>query len=254
MEVQVLGTYPGENSERFILSTYVVNGEIAVDAGAIALGLHPDEQCRIHSVIVTHTHIDHIATLPLFTIENMGIRKQPPRIYATAHNVAMLKKHMFNNVFWPDLPSISSDFFQTVDVEPLETVTIGRYAFRLFPVNHPVPTYGVILRDLEKRQEVLFSSDTSICDAIWMEANRLKNLKGIFIEVSFPDSQRELALSTGHMTPGLLAGELKKLTRKVPLYITHYKTQFCEQIRAELSAADGLDFRICRVGERLSLD
>ncbi len=254
MEVQVVGTTPGEFSDRFLLSTYVVNGEIAVDAGSIGLGLSPEEQRAIHTIIITHTHIDHIASLPLFVVENNGAREHPPVVHSTAHNLAMLHKHLFNNVFWPDLQSISEDFFVTRAVEPHCTVAAKRYEFHLFPVNHPVPTCGVVLRDTSSHEEVIFSSDTSLCDALWMEANRLPHLKGIFVEVSFPDSLKDLALSTGHLTPSLLAGELKKLRRKAPLLITHFKAQYFRQIQEELARIEGINFRMCHAGERFCLE
>ncbi len=253
MDIKVIGTAPEELSRRFTLSSYVVDGQLAIDAGSLGIGLTLADQRRIRDILLTHTHIDHLATLPLF-IENCYGNGNPPVIYATPHNVAMLKKHVFNNILWPDLQSISTDFFVLSDVEPGEEVTAGQFSFHMFPVNHPIPTFGIVLRRLADHREVLFTSDTTICDVIWMEANRCKHLAGIFIEVSFPDSMRELALSSGHLTPSLLRDELRKLRHKVPIFLIHYKNQFLDQIEAEVATIAEFDLHVCNVGETIHLE
>lgn len=254
MEVHVLGSYPRECSHRYILSSTVINGEIAIDAGCLALGLTVEEQRQIRHILLTHTHIDHIATLPLFIDNRLGDGHPPPSIFSAPHNIAMLKKHIFNNTIWPDLLSISHDFFTMIDVEPAEEVELPGYSFHFFPVNHPVPTYGIVLEEKKTRHQVLFTSDTTICDVIWMEANRCKRLKGIFIEISFPDSLKDLAHSSGHLTPSLLEAELRKLKKPAPVYLTHYKSQYIEEIRRELEAFRGIDLHICMAGEKIRLD
>lgn len=254
MDIQILGTYPTERSHRFILSSSVINGELAIDAGCLGLGLTVEEQKRVDTIILTHTHIDHIATLPLFIDNRFSDQTKSPIIYSVPHNIAMLKKHIFNNVLWPDLRSISEDFFTMADVEPYREVRVPNFSFHLFPVNHPVPTYGVLLEEKKSRSQVLFTSDTTICDAIWMEANRSKRLKAIFIEVSFPNSLRDLAQSSGHMTPSLLEMELKKLQHKVPVFLTHYKSQFAEIIEKEIQSLQGFELHICLVGEKIHIE
>lgn len=254
MEIQALGTYPNELSRRFILSSYLINGEISIDAGSLGLGLTPSDQAKVHTILLTHTHIDHIATLPLFLENCMTNSNPPPTLYSTPHNITMLKKHLFNNVIWPDLMRISSDFLRMVEIDPYEEITLPDISFHLFPVNHPIPTYGMILKDKRNNIDVLFTSDTTICDIIWIEANRSRFLKAIFIEISFPDAFRDLALSSGHLTPSLLANELKKLRRNVPIYLTHYKRQFMKEIEEELAAISGFDLRICKIGEKIIIE
>jgi cAMP phosphodiesterase len=254
MEIQILGTYPGELSQRFILTTYVVNGELAVDAGALGLGLTVAEQKRIQNVLVTHTHIDHLATLPIFIDNRWSDAAAPPVIHATPHNLAMIKKHLFNNVLWPELQSISSQFFALRDAEPYQPVDLERFTFYMFPVNHPVPTYGIMLEEKATRSQVLFTSDTTICDVIWIEANRSPRLKAIFSEISFPDTYLDLAQSSGHLTPKLLEQELRKLKKNVPIYLTHYKNQFVDEIQREIGRLDSFDLHIARAGEKIHIE
>lgn len=254
MDIQILGSYPEELSYRFILSSYLVNGELAIDAGALGLGLTLEQQEKVENVVITHTHIDHLASLPIFIGNRWHPARRAPSIFAVPYNVAMLKKHVFNNILWPDLQSISDQFYEFHDVEPYQVVDLPNYTFYLFPVNHPVPTYGVLLQEKKTRQQVLFTSDTSICDVIWIEANRSKHLKAIFSEISFPDSEIGLAQSSGHMTPSLLIGELKKLRRPVPIYLTHYKNQHIAEIEKELAQIHGYQMHICQAGEKIHLE
>ncbi len=254
MDIQILGTYPGELSQRFILTTYVINGELAIDAGAIGLGLTVAEQKRIQNILVTHTHIDHLATLPIFIDNRWSDSAPPPVIHATAHNLAMVKKHLFNNVLWPELQSISDHFFTLRDAEPYQPVDLERFTFYMFPVNHPVPTYGIVLEEKTTRSQVLFTSDTTICDVIWIEANRSPHLKAIFSEISFPDAYVDLAQSAGHLTPKLLEQELRKLKKHVPIYLTHYKNQYVEQIEREIAGLSGPRMHIARAGEMIHIE
>jgi len=101
---------------------------------------------------------------------------------------------------------------------------------------------------------VLFTSDTTICDVIWIEANRSPHLKAIFSEISFPDAYVDLAQSAGHLTPKLLEQELRKLKKHVPIYLTHYKNQYVEQIEREIAGLSGPRMHIARAGEMIHIE
>ncbi len=84
------------------LISYVVDGHLAFDAGA--LGLMPlVEQNRLKTIFLSHSHVDHIATLPLL-IDN--VYKPTPeciKLYANTATIADLKRHVFNDHIWPDV-------------------------------------------------------------------------------------------------------------------------------------------------------
>jgi cAMP phosphodiesterase len=254
MDVHILGTHPGERSHRYILTTYVVNGELAVDAGALGIGLTPAEQQRIHTVLLTHSHMDHVATLPIFIDNRIAEPGRPPTIIATSPTLEALRRHVFNDVIWPDLQRISSQFYSLRAVAPHAPEEVPNFSFHFFPVTHPVPTCGVVLEEKATGHQVLFTSDTTVCDSIWVEAGHCENLRGIFIEVSFPNAFESLAASSGHLTPSLLGAELKKLARPVPIYLTHYKSIYVEAIREEIKAIRGHSLHICLAGELIHLE
>ena len=52
------------------LTSYVINDSIAVDAGCLGYYKSPQDQARIKHVLISHSHIDHLASLPIF-LENV---------------------------------------------------------------------------------------------------------------------------------------------------------------------------------------
>ena len=62
-----------------------------------------------------------------------------------------------------------------------------------------------------------------------------KKIHGLIIESSFPNRLEEMAMMTGHLTPGLLKKELLKM-KFIPerIYVTHLKPQFHKAISREL--------------------
>jgi cAMP phosphodiesterase len=83
---------------------------------------------------------------------------------------------------------------------------------------------------------VLFTSDTYTTDEIWKAAGATRNLKAVFVDVSFPNAMGELAEVSKHLTPELLAGELKKLDREVEVYAVHIKPTNREVVIRQLAA------------------
>src|SRR5262245_8376441 len=53
------------------LTTFLVNGTVAIDAGSLGLYGSPQDQSRVRHVFLTHAHMDHVASLPIF-LENVS--------------------------------------------------------------------------------------------------------------------------------------------------------------------------------------
>lgn len=119
-------------------------------------------------------------------------------------------------------------------------------------VNHLVPTVGFVISDGDSC--FLYSGDTYQTDALWDVASRLPSLKAAFIETSFPNDMAELAAQTKHLTPLLLAEELRKLNRsEVPVYIYHMKPRFREKIVSELKQLDEWNISVLEEGQEIYL-
>ena len=73
------------------------------------------------------------------------------------------------------------------------------------------------------KSSLVFSGDTTACDALWEAVNGIDNLQYVIIETAFCNRDRELAELSKHLCPSLLAEELAKLRRPASIYVTHLK-------------------------------
>jgi cAMP phosphodiesterase len=160
-----------------------------------------------------------------------------------------LRTHIFNDHIWPDFEKIHmihsaepSLRFETI--EPGIQFSLGDLTIHPVPVNHLVPCIGLIVEDAGAA--VLFTSDTYTTDEIWERARQTRNLKAVFVDVSYPNELEKLAADSRHLTPQSLALDLKKLNRDVEIIAVHIKTAGREQVIRQLG---GLNDPRISVGE-----
>ena len=235
LTVRVLGPYGG-SAPGYRLTTFLIDGETALDAGALTEALPLAAQRRIRRVVLTHAHLDHVASLP-FLIENLYGRSRPLEIVAPAPVLQALRRHVFNDVTWPDFTRLPSRARPTLVYRPARAgrpVRCGDATFTPIPVAHLVPAYGYLVA--KPGRAVLFSGDTRPTNGIWEAARRARDLKAIFLEVSFSDTQAAVARDSCHMTPGLLPGELAKAPARAPVFLYHMKPPSLSRIRREVRA------------------
>ncbi len=112
----------------------------------------------------------------------------------------------------------------------------GEYEVSYIPVSHPVESMAMIIRGHEGA--ILYTSDTGPTTKLWQAANKTANLKGLFVELSFPNHMQALADVAGHFTPRTLDTEMTKVDSRdeIPLFIYHLKPTFYEVTKQELMA------------------
>lgn len=224
------------------MTSFLIDGSVAVDAGAITRALTIDEQRRIRHVLISHTHMDHTTSLP-FLIENIfGTHPEPVSIYCAKRVMGAVRRHLFNNDTWPDFTRIpdhvepSVRFAEIVSEEPFTIPGLpgGDLEITAYPVNHIVPTTAFLLR--QGSSSVIFTADTGPTEQIWQVANETPDLKAVITECSFPNRLQAVADISLHLTPATLAVELGKLTTDARVLIYHFKPPYIEELRAELAA------------------
>jgi len=221
MLLRVLGCSGGE-AEGDRLTGFLVNRSVALDAGSLTLALTIPEQVAIRHIFLTHSHLDHMCTLPFYTKNVFGHVDTPVEIHALPETLDALRRHLFNDEIWPDfsvIPSPDAPIIRYSEIEPGCTYEVEGLRITPIPVNHLVPTVGYLVED--DYSGFIFTSDTAETDAIYACANGAKHLDLFITEVSFPNEQAWLAEASKHLTPTKLAGELKKLKREVPVAIYH---------------------------------
>lgn len=251
MRIRVLGAYGG-STPWHRQTSFLLDETVALDAGALTQSLTLEEQARVRSIIVTHSHLDHISSLP-FLVENVfGRTEGPIEIVAPKDVAALLQAHLFNDAIWPDFTRIPTHLLPAVTFRVIEVGVPfrvnGLHALAV-PVSHVVPTYGYFVWDDDGC--VVFSSDTGPTEAIWTEARRRVDLKAIFVECSFPNSMAEIAEVARHLTPATLRQEMRKFPGGVPINLYHMKPPTLPELRADVAALSSALVRILDDGDEL---
>jgi len=223
MKLRVLGCSGGIGGN-FRTTSLLLDHDVLIDAGTGLGDLSLAEMSMIDHIFITHSHLDHIACLPLL-VDSVGfMREQPLLIHATAETISILKKHVFNWEIWPDfsaIPNAHQPVMRYEEVRLGQPVVIEGRSLTALPVDHVVPAVGFQIDS--GNSSLVFSGDTTTCDAFWQAVNRIQNLKYLIIETAFSDAEKELAILSKHLCPSLLAEELVKLALRPEIFITHLK-------------------------------
>ena len=210
---------------------------MTIDAGSIGIALSEAQQLSIRDVIVTHPHMDHIASLPIFVDDLFGDLREPIRIHATSEVIELLKADVFNDTVYPkfdELKNAHGAVMQYVAFELGHEFRVAHLRCTAIAVNHIVPTVGLLVSD--DRTTVAFSSDTAETEELWRVVNNAKKLDALFIEASFPDSMAGLAKASKHLTPSTLQTELSKLNHNgMDILAVHLKPAYREKVAEELN-------------------
>jgi ribonuclease BN (tRNA processing enzyme) len=236
MEWHVLGSFGG-SSPTCRMTSFLINGELALDAGSITQALPLEAQRRIRHIVLTHSHLDHTASIPFLVENTFGEQREALEILVTPQVMRTVKLHLFNNDTWPDFTRIPNDLLpaiRLVQVEPRAPFSANGLRLTPYPVRHTVPTHGYLVED--GSGAVLFTSDTGPTSEVWEVANRAAGLRAVIVEVSFPSRMQAVADLSLHLTPTTLAGELAKLKRDVAVYLYHLKPAYVGELREELAA------------------
>ena len=228
----------GSTEHHQFLSSAVVNDVIALDAGCLGFYRAAEDQARVRHVFLTHTHMDHLASLPIFVENAYEAKAECVTIHASADVLDCCQRDLFNNRIWPDFVALSkgSDkpFMKLSAFEAGQTIEIEGVKITSVAVNHVVPTVGYIVSD--GRTSIGFVSDTGPTDEIWQRLNKVPDLKAVFLEATFPNNMAWLADISKHLTPAMFGAELKKLNRAVRTVVVHMKARFQPQVMAEIRA------------------
>lgn len=226
MRIRLLPSSAGRDSQLQCLTSFLINDRVAVDGGSLGFALVPEEIGTVRDIIITHSHADHTASLPIYVAEAFSALTDPIVIYGSDEVIATLRKHVFNDHVWPDfekiqLPTGKGPTVEFKELHAGEKIRIANLEVTPIPVNHLVPTFGLMVEG--DGVSVIFTSDTFSTDEIWEVAKANKGLRAVFVDVSFPNEMGQLAEVSKHLTPALLAKDLQKLDRDVEVYAVHIK-------------------------------
>ena len=253
MIIKTLGAHNCE-SRNTRLTTLLIDGIIAIDAGALTASLSFRAQRKLKAIFITHRHYDHIKDIPTIAF-NFAMKWETINIYSTEQVYQALSLILGSQLYpnfleFPEAkPTISFN-----RLKPYEVRQIEGYHILALPVNHSTPTVGYHVTAPDGTT-AFYTGDTGpgLKDCWERISPQL-----LITEVSAPDSFEELYRSRGHFTPNLLKEELadfRKLKGYLPqVVIVHLNPGLEKETSAELAAvARALDHPITLAHEGMEI-
>jgi ribonuclease BN (tRNA processing enzyme) len=239
LKVRVLGCSGGIGGS-LRTTSFLVDDDILLDAGTGVGDLSLEALAKIDHIFVTHSHLDHVTSIPFLVDTVCWMRGSPIVVYAIKEVLDILRAHLFNWKIWPDftqIPDADNPFMVYREIRVGETVDVRGRRFTPIPANHTVPAVGYVIDN--GRNALVFSGDTSTNDALWKIVNRTPNVKYLIIETAFSNKERDIAVASRHLCPEMLAQELAKMQVMPQVFITHLKPGEGALTMKEVSEAAG---------------
>lgn len=238
MKFKVLGASGGVASG-LETTSYSIDDVLLLDAGTGVAQMTLDELLAVERVFLTHSHLDHIVSLPLMLDTRFGHDVPPLKVYLHQETLDALKAHIFNWVIWPDFSELKFQGKRGVEfvtMEHGEIVEFDGYHVQMIPVTHTVPC--VAYRIERNGKSLAFTGDTSTTERLWAVLNQHKPLDLLVIECSFPNEDEGIAQESKHYCPKTLACDVGKLEWSTELGIVHIKPGYKAEISQELGQMD----------------
>ena len=233
MEIRILGAHNVE-SVNTRLTSLLVDGVLAVDAGALTSSLTFPEQEKVSSILLTHCHYDHVRDVAAIALNNTYFRKTI-KVYSQASTLEALSNNILNGIIYPDFTEKPSErpSLKFYPLELYKVTDVDGYKVMALPEKHAVPAVGYQISSKEGKS-FFYSGDTGPgLSSCWAHISP----QLLIIDVTMPNGLEEHAIPAGHLTPRLLGEELAQF-KKVkgylpPVVIIHLATLFEGQIKEE---------------------
>jgi len=231
----VKGGIDEKNLSAYLLAPIGTNDFICLDAGTINAGIEKAIENKVFKVsanqvlkkyikgyLISHAHLDHVSGLIINSPADSS-----KTVYATQKCMEMMQNHYFNDLTWANFGDDGPGFhikryhFQTLNIGEETPITNTAMTVKTFPLSHVNPYESAAFLIKKDNAFALYLGDTgpdiveksNNLHELWTAIAPLiqnKQLKGIFIEVSFPNEQPDQFLF-GHLTPNYLMKELHVL-------------------------------------------
>jgi 3',5'-cyclic-nucleotide phosphodiesterase len=284
----VKGGLDESNLSSYLVTAAGTNDFICLDAGTLNAGLQqlaqkkltakasPEEFQKkyIKAYFISHGHLDHLAGLIMNAPNDIA---KP--IYAFPSVIDVLKNNYFTWKSWAnfasegDKPILNKYSYQTLEAGKEIEIPNTNLKVTTFSLSHVNPYESSAFLVRNNNDYLLYLGDTGAdtveksekLSTLWKAMAPLvmkKELKSIFIEVSFDNSIPDKSLF-GHLTPKLLMQELNKLNnfsggklKNVKIAVTHIKPcDHCEEnIKKQIAEANNLGLTIVYPQQAVPMD
>lgn len=256
MEIKILGAHNVE-SAKTKLTSLLVDDVLALDAGSLTSSLSFAEQEKVSSVLLTHSHYDHIRDLAAIALNASYVRKTI-KVYSQAVTLDALLKNVLNDVIYPDFTRKPAErpALKFFPLEPYKAADVDGYRVLALPTKHAVPAVGYQITSAE-RKSFFYSGDTGPgLSSCWEHISP----ELLIIDLTMSNGLEAHAIPSGHLTPALLSEELlafKKFRGYLPpVVVIHISSMFEAQIKrevAQLAESLGTKITVGHEGMKLKL-
>lgn len=251
----VKGGLDESNLSAYMLAPMGSENYICLDAGtvyagivkAISKGIFKVDaenilKNNIKAYLISHAHLDHVSGLILNAPAD--IQKT---IYTSDYVIDIFTKNYFTWQSWANFtdrgekPQLNTYHFETLIPHKEMAILNTELCVTSFSLSHLKPYKSQAFLIRHQNNYMLYIGDTGAdeieksvdLNALWKNVApliKLKQLKAIFIEVSYPNSQPNTKLF-GHLKPELFYNEMNALAKltsiheleNFPIIITHRK-------------------------------
>src|SRR5476649_1232233 len=105
MKIRVLGCSGGIGGS-LRTTSFLVDEDILIDAGTGVGDLSLEQLAKIDHIFVSHSHLDHVTSIPFLVDTVCWMRGSPIKVYAIKETLDILRAHLFNWKLWPDFTQI----------------------------------------------------------------------------------------------------------------------------------------------------
>jgi 3',5'-cyclic-nucleotide phosphodiesterase len=274
----VKGGIDEKNLSAYLIAPKNTKDYICLDAGTVNAGIEKAIENKVFKVstsevlrkyikgyLISHAHLDHVSGLIINSPADSS-----KTVYATNKCMEMIENHYFNDQTWANFGDAGVGFplkkyhFKTLTINEETPIMNTTMTVKAFPLSHVNPFESTAFLIKKGEDYVLYLGDTGPdaieksdkLKALWTAVAPLiqnKQLKGIFIEVSFPNEQPDKFLF-GHLTPNYLLKELhvledlagKDSLKGFKIIITHLKppAKNIVKIKEQIKSQNDLGLKI----------
>jgi Cft2 family RNA processing exonuclease len=237
VEIQILGAHQLE-LKGARLTSLLIDGTLAIDAGGLTSALSLPEQKKIKTVLLTHHHFDHTRDLVTLAANAGYYWRGQLVVYALRYTLDIVTTCLLDGKIYANFleyPSKEKPTLILEAIEPYSRKTIAGYDVLAVPVKHSVPTVGYQITPSDGKS-LFYTSDTTVgISYCWHHVSPQLLIAGVV----GPNKYGDWLKKAGHLCAGLLKEELiqfRQLKGYLPrVIVIHIGNLFEQEIKEEVA-------------------